>query len=54
MSNAQYNHLSRDVIVMKVTTKEPRKYGVRITNADLVSGSLAYTSFVQVDGIYAL
>lgn len=54
VSNSLNNRKSRDVIVMKITSKEPRRWGVTVTNEDLVMGSLDCVSFVQVDAIYAL
>ena len=54
MSNSRYNSLSRDVIVMKITSRKPKMMAVSLTNEDLKSGSLDYPSYVQVDGIYAL
>ncbi len=46
--------MSRDVIVMKITSKEPKHWGVSLVNEDLGSGVLDYASFVQVDAIYSL
>jgi hypothetical protein len=46
--------MSRDVIVMKITSKEPKRWGVSLTNDDLRSGLLDCPSFVQVDAIYSL
>ena len=54
MSNSRYNSLSRDVIVMKITSRKPKMMAVSLTNEDLQAGSLDYPSYVQVDGIYAL
>ena len=54
VSNSRYNGISRDVIVMKITTRKPKIMAVSLTNDDLQEGSLDYPSFVQVDGIYAL
>jgi len=54
MSNSRYNSISRDVIVMKITSRKPKMMAVSLTNEDLHAGSLDYPSYVQVDGIYAL
>jgi mRNA-degrading endonuclease toxin of MazEF toxin-antitoxin module len=54
VSNSGNNRVSRDVIVMKITSKEPKRWGVSLTNDDLGSGVLDYVSFVQVDAIYSL
>ena len=54
ISNSGNNRISRDVIVMKITSKEPKHWGVSLTNDDLVSGLLDHPSFVQVDAIYSL
>jgi mRNA-degrading endonuclease toxin of MazEF toxin-antitoxin module len=54
ISNSGKNRMSRDVIVMKITSKEPKHWGVSLTNDDLVSGLLDHPSFVQVDAIYSL
>ena len=54
VSNSENNRQSRDVVVMKITSKKPRLWGVPVANEDLVMGSLDYLSFVQVDGIYSL
>jgi mRNA-degrading endonuclease toxin of MazEF toxin-antitoxin module len=54
VSNSPNNRKSRDVIVMKITSKEPRRWGVMVTNEDLIRGSPDCVSFVQIDGIYAL
>jgi len=39
---------------MKITSKDPKRWGVSLTNDDLGGGLLDYSSFVQVDAIYAL
>src|SRR5271157_2207658 len=54
ISNSENNRISRDVIVMKITSKKPRLWGIPLTNEDLVTGSLDCASFVQVDAIYSL
>ena len=54
VSSSENNRHSRDVIVMKITSKEPPRWGVSVMNEDLSHGSLDYASFVQVDGIYSL
>jgi mRNA interferase MazF len=54
VSNSRYNRISRDVIVMKITSRKPKMMAVGLTNADLSTGSLDHSSFVQADGIYAL
>lgn len=54
LSNSRNNRISRDVVVMKVTSKEPKRWGLSITNNDLSTGSLAYDSFVQIDAIHSL
>jgi|SRR5208337_1437525 len=54
VSNSRYNRISRDVIVMKITTRRPKIMAVGLTNDDLQAGSLDHPSYVQADGIYAL
>jgi mRNA interferase MazF len=54
VSNSHYNSISRDVVVMKITTRKPKMMAVSLTNDDLLSGSLDHPSYVQADGIYAL
>jgi len=54
ISNSTNNHISRDVVVMKITKNKPNFWGISISNEDLVGGSLAYPSFVQIDAIYSL
>jgi mRNA-degrading endonuclease toxin of MazEF toxin-antitoxin module len=54
VSNSVNNHRSRDVVVMKITSKKPGLWGVGVTNEDLENGVLDYPSFVQVDAIYSL
>ena len=54
ISNSGNNHISRDVIVVKITSKKPKLWGVSLTNDDLASGLLDFPSFVQVDAIYAI
>jgi mRNA interferase MazF len=54
LSNSRYNRISRDVIVVKITSKKPKLMAASLTNDDLVSGSLDVPSYVQADGIYAL
>lgn len=54
VSNSRNNRISRDVVVMKVSSKEPKRWGLLITNTDLVAGSLESDSFVQIDAIHAL
>jgi mRNA interferase MazF len=54
VSNSRYNRISRDVIVMKITTRKPKMMAVSLTNDDLQAGSLDHISYVQADGIYAL
>jgi len=54
VSNSRYNAISRDVIVMKITSRKPTMMEVSLTNEDLLSGSLDHPSYVQADGIFAL
>jgi len=54
VSNSRYNRISRDVVVMKITTRKPKMMMAGLTNVDLSTGSLDHPSFVQADGIYAL
>jgi mRNA interferase MazF len=54
VSNSRYNTISRDVIVMKITSRKPTMMSVSLKNGDLQSGSLDHSSYVQADGIYAL
>jgi len=54
ISNSEINRISRDVIVMKITSKEPRFRKVRITREDLLTGTLAYESYVQIDAIHTV
>jgi mRNA-degrading endonuclease toxin of MazEF toxin-antitoxin module len=54
VSNSRYNTISRDVIVMKITSRKPKMMAVSLTNKDLQAGSLDHPSYVQADGIYAL
>lgn len=54
ISNSRYNRISRDVIVMKITSKKPKIMAAGLTNDDLLAGSLDHPSYVQADGIYAL
>ena len=54
VSNSRYNSISRDVIVMKITSRKPKMMAVSLTNEDLLSGSLDHPSYAQADGIYAL
>ena len=54
VSNSGYNRISRDVIVMKITSRKPKLFAISITREDLTAGSLDRPSFVQVDAIYAL
>jgi mRNA-degrading endonuclease toxin of MazEF toxin-antitoxin module len=54
VSNSRYNAISRDVIVLKITSRKPKLFAVSITSEDLMAGSLDRPSFVQVDAIYAL
>jgi mRNA interferase MazF len=54
VSNSRYNRISRDVIVMKITSRKPKLMEVSLKNNDILAGSLDHPSYVQVDGIYAL
>jgi mRNA-degrading endonuclease toxin of MazEF toxin-antitoxin module len=54
ISNSANNLISRDVVVMKITKNKPKSWGISISHEDLVGGSLAYPSFVQIDAIYSL
>jgi len=54
VSNSRYNRISRDVIVMKITTQKPKMMAVSLTNEDLQAGSPDHPRYVQADGIYAL
>jgi len=54
VSNSRYNTISRDVIVMKITSRKPTMMAVSLKNEDLQSGSLDHSSYVQADGIYAI
>jgi len=42
------------VVVIKITKNEPNFWGISISNNDLVGGSLAYPSFVQIGAISSL
>jgi mRNA interferase MazF len=53
VSNSRYNRISRDVIVMKITSRKPKMMAVGL-KMPISSGSLDHSSFVQADGIYAL
>lgn len=54
VSNSRNNRISRDIVVMKVTSKEPKRWGLPISNNDLVTGSLEFVSFVQIDALHSL
>ncbi|MFA5294517.1 MAG: type II toxin-antitoxin system PemK/MazF family toxin [Methanoregulaceae archaeon] len=54
VSNSSNNRISRDVVVMKITSKEPQHWGLSITNNDLLTGSLAYDSYIRIDAIHSL
>jgi mRNA interferase MazF len=54
ISNSRYNRISRDVIVLKITSRKPKIMAAGLTNDDLQAGSLDHPSYVQADGIYAL
>jgi len=54
VSNSRYNRTSRDVIVVKITTRKPKLMAASLTNNDLNNGVLDHPSYVQADGIYAL
>jgi mRNA interferase MazF len=54
VSNSRYNAISRDVIVVKITSRKPKLFAASIAGGDLVAGSLDRPSFVQTDAIYAL
>jgi mRNA interferase MazF len=42
VSNTKNNHISRDIVVVKITSKKPKFWGVRLHNKDLSTGSLDY------------
>ena len=54
VSNSEYNRISRDIVVMKITSREPKLWSVCIGNEDLLAGSLDYISYVQTDSLYSL
>lgn len=54
VSNSHHNTISRDVVVMKITSRKPKMMAVSLTDDDLLTGSLSHPSYVQADGIYAL
>ena len=55
ISGTNYNRLTKDIIVMAITSKlSDKKYSVRITNDDLAYGMLPTTSQIRVDKIYTI
>jgi mRNA-degrading endonuclease toxin of MazEF toxin-antitoxin module len=54
VSNTKNNLNSRDIVVVKITSRKPKFWGVRLNKEDLAAGSLDYISYVQVDAIYSL
>ena len=54
VSTSRYNRISRDVIVMKITSRKQKLIEVSLKNDDLLAGSLDHPSYIQADGIYAL
>ncbi|MGB8309275.1 MAG: type II toxin-antitoxin system PemK/MazF family toxin, partial [Methanoregula sp.] len=54
VSNTRHNRISRDFIVIKITSRKPKLMEVSLKNDDLLAGSLDHPSYIQADGIYAL
>ena len=50
VSNSRYNTISRDVIVMKITTRKPKIMAVSLTNADLMAGSPGHPAMYRLTG----
>ena len=54
VSNTGYNRVSRDIVVMKITSKQPKFWSVSVGTGDLLSGSLDYASYARIDSLYTL
>lgn len=54
ISSSENNHVSRDVVVIKITSKKPKFWAVSLTTEDLIHGILDVPSFVQVDAIHSV
>ena len=53
LSNNTYNSLSKDIIVIAITSNLTQE-GIEISNNDLINGSLPKKSIVKIDKVYTL
>lgn len=54
ISSTTNNRTSRDIVVLKITSRKPRFWAVGLNTEDITEGSLDFTSYVQIDAIYTL
>ena len=54
MSNSAYNSTSLDVIALRITSKQKRRWAIKITNEDMETGFLEIKSYVKIDSIFTI
>ena len=52
MSNSMYNSTSPDVVALRITSKQKRRWAVKITNNDVENGFLEIESYVKIDSLW--
>jgi len=54
MSNSMYNSTSLDVVALRITSKQKRRWAVKITNKDVENGFLEIESYVKINSIFTI
>jgi len=54
MSNSMYNLTSLDVVALRITSKQKRRWAVKITNKDVENGFLEIESYVKINSIFTI
>ncbi len=54
MSNSVYNSTSLDVVALRITSKQKRRWAIKITNKDMENGFLEIESYAKIDSIFTI
>ena len=49
-----YNSTSLDVVALRITSKQKRRWAIKITNKDMENGFLEIESYVKIDSIFTI
>ena len=49
-----YNSTSPDVVALRITSKQKRRWAIKIMNKDLVNGFLEIENYVEIDSIFTI